>query len=50
MMIAAGLAHAQEGPVTKYWPLPKISFPMDVQQITSLNPRPTSIRFYAAPA
>ena len=49
MMIATGLAYAQEGPVTKYWPLAKISFPMDVQQIASLNPRPTSIRFYAAP-
>ncbi len=49
LLIATGVAHAQEAPVTKYWPLPKISFPMDVNQIASLNPRPTSVRFYSAP-
>ena len=49
LLIATGVAHAQDAPVTKYWPLPKISFPMDVSQITSLNPRPVSVRFYAAP-
>jgi hypothetical protein len=33
---------------TKYWPLPKISFPIDVNEIQNLRPKPVSIRFYAA--
>ncbi len=39
---------AQDGVVTKYWPLPKISFPIDVNDVQSLRPAPVSIRFYAA--
>jgi hypothetical protein len=48
ILVTTGLAYAQDRPVTKFWPLPKINFPMDVQQIQSLNPKPVSIRFYSA--
>lgn len=40
------VSHAQD---VKYWPLAKISFPVDLAQFNQLNPKPVSIRFYAAP-
>lgn len=44
--VAASSAAAQEA---KYWPLSKISFPVDLAQFNQLNPKPVSIRFYSAP-
>ena len=41
------LASAQE---PKYWPLAKISFPVDVEKLNSQDPKPTKLRFYAAPS
>lgn len=40
------VGHAQD---VKYWPLAKISFPVDLAQFNQLNPKPSSIRFYSAP-
>jgi len=40
-------AFAQE---PKYWPLAKISFPADVEKLNNQDPKPTKLRFYAAPA
>lgn len=47
VLACAPLAHAQ--PV-KYWPLNKISFPVDLAEFNKLNPKPVSILFYSAPA
>lgn len=33
----------------KHWPLAKISFPIDLTAFNQLDPKPASIRFYAAP-
>jgi hypothetical protein len=44
--LAVASAAAQDA---KYWPLSKISFPVDLAQFNQLNPKPTSIRFYSAP-
>lgn len=42
--------HAQDAaPQTKFWPRHDISFPIDVAAFEALDPRPASIRFYAAP-
>ncbi|MCU0704846.1 MAG: hypothetical protein MUF18_12780 [Fimbriiglobus sp.] len=43
---SAGRSYAQE---VQYWPLSKISFPLNVAEVNRLNPRPSAIRFYAAP-
>ena len=37
------------GPDSKHWPLQKISFPVDTERLSSLNPKPVKLRFYAAP-
>jgi hypothetical protein len=37
-----------QDPETRHWPLQKISFPVDVDRLASLNPKPTKLRFYAA--
>ncbi len=47
VLACAPLARAQEA---KYWPLNKISFPVDLAQFNQLNPKPVSILFYSAPA
>lgn len=44
--LLAAVAPAQE---VKYWPLSKISFPVDLAEFNKLSPKPASIRFYAAP-
>lgn len=51
ILLSAGLllappARAQE---VKYWPLNKISFPVDLGEFNKLNPKPVSILFYSAP-
>ncbi len=46
-LVCAPLARAQEA---KYWPLNKISFPVDLAEFNKLNPKPVSILFYSAPA
>jgi hypothetical protein len=51
LMATPGISLAQEsspGPETKYWPLQKISFPVDVERLSSLNPKPQKLRFFAA--
>jgi hypothetical protein len=48
--LACGWVNAQDpGPQVKFWPRLDISFPIDVTVLDTLNPRPVSIRFYAAP-
>lgn len=53
VLAAAGIvapAHGQDsGLQTKFWPRHDISFPIDLAAFETLDPRPASIRFYAAP-
>jgi hypothetical protein len=44
----AAPAAAQDAPQVKYWPRHDISFPIDLAALDTLDPRPVSIRFYAA--
>lgn len=48
-LATAGPAPAQDALQTKYWPRHDISFPIDLAAFDALSPRPTSLRFYAAP-
>jgi hypothetical protein len=45
--LLGSLTSAQE---PKYWPLAKISFPVDVEKLNNQDPKPTKLRFYAAPS
>ena len=45
--LLGSMAFSQE---PKYWPLAKISFPVDVEKLNNQDPKPTKLRFYAAPA
>jgi hypothetical protein len=46
----AAPARAQDSDLqTKFWPRSDISFPIDLAEFERLDPRPASIRFYAAP-
>jgi len=47
LALLGSFACAQE---PKYWPLAKISFPVDVEKLNNQDPKPTKLRFYAAPA
>ena len=46
VLVCGTAARAQE---VKYWPLNKISFPIDVAAVNQLNPKPAFILFYSAP-
>ncbi len=46
LMLGLAPASAQE---PKYWPNEKISFPIDTDKLAALDPKPTKLRFYAAP-
>lgn len=44
------VAPAQAGnPEVRYWPLRDINFPVPVEQIQAMNPRPAKLRFWVAP-
>lgn len=50
LLAFGGSAVAQSStPQTKYWPRHDISFPIDRAMLDALDPKPASIRFYAAP-
>lgn len=47
LAVAPCVALAQE-PEARYWPLREINFPVPVDKIQSMNPRPTKLRFFAS--
>lgn len=48
--VLAPAAPAQDlGPDVRYWPLKEISFPVPIEKIQAMKPRPSKLRFYAAP-
>jgi hypothetical protein len=50
MVVLPRLAPAQSGsPEVRYWPLRDINFPVPVDQIQAMNPRPAKLRFWVAP-
>lgn len=49
LLAVCGSAGAQSAPQTKHWPRHDISFPIDRAMLDTLDPKPASIRFYAAP-
>jgi hypothetical protein len=46
--VLAGIAPAQDGRGTTYWPRKRIDFPIQVRAIQDMNPRPSKLRLYAA--
>ncbi len=49
LLAFSGSAAAQSGLQTKFWPRHDISFPIDRAVLDTLDPKPVSVRFYAAP-
>jgi hypothetical protein len=49
LLAVGGTAVAQSAPQTKFWPRHDISFPLDRAVLDTLDPKPVSVRFYAAP-
>lgn len=47
--LAVGSARAQDAaPDVRYWPLREINFPVPVDKIQAMNPRPSKLRLWAA--
>jgi hypothetical protein len=50
VVVLPRVAPAQTGnPEVRYWPLRDINFPVPVDQIQAMNPRPAKLRFWVAP-
>lgn len=52
ILLLTATSSAQEGglgPDVRYWPLREIQFPVPIDKISNLNPRPSKLRFFAAP-
>jgi hypothetical protein len=50
VVVSPRVAPAQTGsPEVRYWPLRDINFPVPVEQIQAMNPRPAKLRFWVAP-
>lgn len=50
LLLAASFVSAQDsglGPDVRYWPLRDINFPVPIDKIQAMNPRPAKLRFYA---
>mgnify|MGYP005843389207 CR=1 FL=1 len=47
-MLHSAPSRAQGNPDVKYWPLREINFPVPLDRLNVMNPRPSKLRFYAA--